>query len=198
MLTVQEYADQRGCAPKTVYNALKKHNIQTVEGVSNGKAAQVLPDEAIEQLNQIIRTTPQELTVLKQQLEHRETDYQMALSANREAMQAKDELAHEKDITRVEALEKVSDIEQKFTENLTKLSADFSKSLADKEEELEELRNSLKKSEEEKQQLKAQIKEQTDLLAWSQEHPIKNAWKYIGGHNNESSKGHESASKADS
>ena len=198
MLTVQEYADQRGCAPKTVYNALKKHNIQTVEGVSNGKAAQVLPDEAIEQLNQIIRTTPQELTVLKQQLEHRETDYQMALSANREAMQAKDELAHEKDITRVEALEKVSDIEQKFTENLTKLSADFSKSLADKEEELEELRNSLKKSEEEKLQLKAQIKEQTDRLAWSQEHPIKNAWKYIGGQNNESSKGHKSASKADS
>lgn len=197
MLTVQEYAEQRGCAPKTVYNALKKHNIQTVEGVSNGKAAQVLPDEAIEQLNQIIKTTPQELTVLKQQLEHRETDYQMALSANREAMQAKDELAHEKDITRVETLEKVSDIEQKFTENLTKLRADFSKSLADKEE-LEELRDSLKKSEEENRQLKAQIKELTDLLTWSQEHPIKNAWKYIGGQKNASTEDHESTSKADS
>lgn len=198
MLTVNEYAEQRGCSAKAVYNAIKKHSIPTKEGVSNGKAAQLLPDESVELLNQLIRTTPQELSVIKQQLEIRETDYRLALEANREAMATKDELAREKDITRSTVLSEIREIESRFTIDLGKIRKDYAQHLENKEKEIGELHKEKGALEDENRELKAKVKELTERLEWSQEHPFKNAWKYIGGQKNAPAEDNENASSQDS
>lgn len=198
MLTIKEYAEQRGCAPKTVYNALKKHQLKTVDGVSNGKAAQFLDDETIEQLNQIIRTSPQELSILKQQLEIRTADYQLALEANKEVMRAKDELAYEKDKTRKQLLDEVVRIEDNFSRDLISIRSDFNQQLENKEAEIRKLNNELSTISKENESLRAQVKKLKELLNWSQEHPIKNAWKHRKGKNNASAKSNQNTSNTDS
>lgn len=62
MITVQEYAVERGCSRQAVYNALKKYKLETVQGVSNGKSTQYLTDETIAKLNEVIRPTNNEIS----------------------------------------------------------------------------------------------------------------------------------------
>ena len=42
---VSEFAAQRGMTVQGVYKAIKRHNIPTQQGVSNGKSAQFMTDE---------------------------------------------------------------------------------------------------------------------------------------------------------
>ncbi|MBR5179400.1 MAG: hypothetical protein IKW90_11450 [Lachnospiraceae bacterium] len=68
-VTVAEFAAQRGMTRQGVYKAMKRFNIPTFQGVSNGKSTQFMSDEDAQKLNEMLGPTEASNLILKQNLE---------------------------------------------------------------------------------------------------------------------------------
>lgn len=68
-ISIADYAKTRDVSPQTVYNHLKKLNLETVRGVSEGKPAKLLTPEAQFELDQVLRPTKQSQTTLQKLVE---------------------------------------------------------------------------------------------------------------------------------
>ena len=68
-VTVAEFAAQRGMSRQGVYNAIKRYEIPTYQGVSNGKSTQFMSDEDADRLNELLGPTEASNMILKQNLE---------------------------------------------------------------------------------------------------------------------------------
>lgn len=64
-ISVSDYAKSRDVSPQTVYNHLNKLKLETVRGVSEGKAAKLLTPETQFQLDQVLKPTKQSQTTLQ-------------------------------------------------------------------------------------------------------------------------------------
>lgn len=142
--TVQEYAKERGVTPQAVYNAIKRNNVSTIQGVSNGKSAQFLDDEAQAILDQGMKPTQKsnEIAVASIQLE----------IANREiALLREKELEVEE--TRMHMLARVeelgSDLDVRLTEltnelnmERAELKASYTKELSECQRKIDILKDS--------------------------------------------------------
>lgn len=64
-ISVANYAKTRDVSPQTVYNHLNKLKLETVRGVSEGKAAKLLTPETQFQLDQVLKPTRQSQTTLQ-------------------------------------------------------------------------------------------------------------------------------------
>ena len=75
---VSEFAAQRGMSVQGVYKAIKRHNIPTLKGVSNGKSAQFMTDEDAARLNELLGPTATQTLVLQQSMKYDMTVAQTA------------------------------------------------------------------------------------------------------------------------
>ena len=68
-ISIADYAKTRDVSPQTVYNHLKRLDLETVRGVSEGKPAKLLTPEAQFELDQVLRPTKQSQTTLQKLVE---------------------------------------------------------------------------------------------------------------------------------
>ena len=68
-ISIADYAKTRDVSPQTVYNHLKKLDLETVRGVSEGKPAKLLTPDVQFQLDQVLRPTKQSQTTLQKLVE---------------------------------------------------------------------------------------------------------------------------------
>ena len=172
---VSEFAAQRGMSVQGVYKAIKRHNIPTLKGVSNGKSAQFMTDEDAARLNELLGPTATETLVLKQNLT---TDMFLAREAlekeyTKKKAELDKELKDEVNITRKEMLDHVKD----GVSEMKKMLEDERKSTIKKlEKENEELKSKNEALSEQNQKLTNELTELREQLKYIQAHPLISAW----------------------
>lgn len=129
MITIQEYANERGCSRQAVYNMINKHHLPTENGISNGKAAQFLSNETVEKLNQLIRPTSKEVSTLSETLQLDLMNRESKLKD--EALAAKDQTIKEIGETRAQMLERIEAVSSDFKKELAEIRSDYEARLLD-------------------------------------------------------------------
>lgn len=143
-MTVQEYAKERGVTPQAVYNAIKRNKVFTIQGVSNGKSAQFLDDEAQAILDQGMKPTQKsnEIAVASIQLEI--ANREIALLREKE-LEVKETRMHM--LARVEALGadldmRLVELTNELNKERAELKALYTKELREREREVSILKES--------------------------------------------------------
>lgn len=143
-MTVQEYAKERGVTPQAVYNAIKRNKVSTIQGVSNGKSAQFLDDEAQAILDQGMKPTQKsnEIAVASIQLEI--ANREIALLREKE-LEVKETRMHM--LARVEALGsdldmRLAELTNELNKERAELKALYTKELREREREVSILKES--------------------------------------------------------
>lgn len=213
MITVQDYANERGCSRQAVYNMLNKYQLRTEQGISNGKSTQFLPEETVERLNQLIHPTTKEISTLSDtlslQLAEREGELRKEIAAAKdevkeakdETLRVKDDLAREKDETRKQALAEVANVEHKFSERLDAQQSSFQKILKAKDEEIASLKDEVFELKRELEERNRTVKQSVEREEYAVEHPFRafrENYKKNKEIKNASAKGNESTSNSDS
>lgn len=191
---VSEFAAQRGMTVQGVYKAIKRHNIPTQQGVSNGKSAQFMTDEDAQRLNELLGPTESSNLILKNQLELQiQTEREQLIKEKADKIE---ELLREKEkemtVTRELMMNKFGDYSTDTTVALNQLSSNINSSLDEVKEayklNLQAKEEKIAELEKDNEDLKAQVKRlkdklQTTLdkntqlqndLKFAQEHPYKN------------------------
>lgn len=180
MITVQDYAIQRGCSRQAVYSMINKYHLPTEKGISHGKSTQFLPDETVEKLNQLIRPTSKEVATLsdsiQMELMERETKLKDETTlAKNETILAKNETIQEIKVTRLEMLARIEkiahDFERQLSDERTKFSSERETLLREKSEKDLAISALRLENEQLRQQIGALSKELERIKA----HPIKSA-----------------------
>lgn len=173
--TIQEYARERGVTPQAIYVAIKRHNVPTIQGVSNGKPAGYLDDEAQAILDQVMKPTQKsnEIAVASLQLEI--ANREIALLREKE-LEVEETRVHM--LARVEELSsgldlRLLDLTQELAQERTELKTSY-------ERELNQIKQELTKANEEITRLNVElvaayetIKKQTAQIKQLEEHPFK-------------------------
>lgn len=142
--TILDYANNRGVTKQAVYSAIKKNGIETYQGVSNGKSAQYLSDEAIFELDQVIRPSQKSMAIMEANIEKMRADQDKEIArgvieAKNETIHAKDELRDELVITRGQMLEQIQSIGASISADIDKrIESNIVSRLEDKIYELEQ------------------------------------------------------------
>ena len=142
--TILDYANDRGVTKQAVYSAIKKNGIETYQGVSNGKSAQYLSDEAIFELDQVIRPSQKSMAIMEANIEKMRADQDKEIArgvieAKNETIHAKDELRDELVITRGQMLEQIQSIGASISADIDKrIESNIVSRLEDKIYELEQ------------------------------------------------------------
>lgn len=185
VITVQDYATKRGCSRQTVYNAIRRHDVKTEQGVANGKSAQYLDDEAVQRLDQLIKPTQKELTVLSDSINmeiikaERQAEQEASKrveTALREKSQKQEELTREVVETRKQMVQTVStevsrlskeiaDMRADYQKIIADMKADYQKEIAEKDAELEKKRKLLLECADRMQELSDRLKQADKLIA---------------------------------
>lgn len=171
MITIQEYAVERGCSRQAVYNAIKKYNLETVQGISNGKAAQYLTDETRAKLNEVIRATSTEVSNLNNTMSLAIATRENEL--NKEIIKAKEETNEELKHTRELMLARVTDSMQGLNETLASMRAEYKEHLATKNKKINELTQILNEKQQEITQLQQELAAAQARIKQLEEHPFK-------------------------
>ena len=173
MITIQEYANERGCSRQAVYSMINKHHLPTKKGISNGKSTQFLPDETVEKLNQLIRPTPKEVATLSDSVQMKLMERETKLKD--ETILAKNETIQEIKVTRLEMLARIEkiahDFERQLSDERTKFSSERETLLREKSEKDHAISALRLENEQLRQQIGALSKELERIKA----HPIKSA-----------------------
>lgn len=142
--TILDYANERGVTKQTVYAAIKKNKIETYQGIANGKSAQYLSDEAIGELDQLIRPSQKSVAILEASMavmeaQRAEIIARGVVEAKDETIRAKDELNQEIFTTRAQMLEQIHDIGASISADIDKrIESNIVSRLEDKIYELEQ------------------------------------------------------------
>lgn len=196
---VSDFAKQRGMTVQGVYKAIKRHNIPTQQGVSNGKSAQFMTDEDAQRLNEMLGPTEASNLILAKNLE-------LQIQTEREALiQEKadkvESLLREKEaemtITREEMLKRVDTGVAEMHQMVDELRAEYRhkedlniKLFKKREAEYQAENERLKKENQELTEKNSRLKERLNQtlerntllqnqLVEAQQHPYKNlraAW----------------------
>ena len=181
MITIQEYANERGCSRQAVYSMINKHHLPTKKGISNGKSTQFLPDETVEKLNQLIRPTSKEVSTLSETLQLDLMNRESKLKD--EALAAKDQTIKEISETREQMLEKIEAVSSDFKLALSDLKSDYEARLSNQEaaftREKSEKDTLIASLRAENDSLRKELRAAQDELAYIKAHPIKSAHKII-------------------
>lgn len=178
MITIQEYANERGCSRQAVYNMINKHHLPTENGISNGKAAQFLSNETVEKLNQLIRPTSKEVSTLSETLQLDLMNRESKLKD--EALAAKDQTIREIGETRTQMLERIEAVSSDFKKELAEIRSDYEARLLDQKasflRQKSEDDDRISSLEIENERLKAELEAALAELESIKQHPWKSAY----------------------
>jgi DNA repair exonuclease SbcCD ATPase subunit len=179
-ISVSDYAKSRDVSPQTVYNHLKKLELETVRGVSEGKAAKLLTPDTQFQLDQVLKPTKQSQTTLQKLVVAQDG----IIKAQRESIDAlkgfitaeretRDKFLARADGISAEVKDVSAEVIQKAVEdafeksiNWDKQQQKFQKQMAEKDKIIEEKDALIKAQREEIEKLKG-------LLSEAVQHPYK-------------------------
>ena len=173
-ISIADYAKTRDVSPQTVYNHLKKLELETVRGVSEGKAAKLLTPDTQFQLDQVLKPTKQSQTTLQKLVVAQDG----IIKAQRESIDAlKGFITAERDtrdkfLARADGIsaevKDVSAVEDAFEKSINwdKQQQKFQKQMAEKDKIIEEKDALIKAQREEIEKLKG-------LLSEAVQHPYK-------------------------
>lgn len=182
-VTVAEFAAQRGMTRQGVYKAIKRFEIPTFQGVSNGKATQFMSDEDAKRLNEMLGPTEASNLILKQNLELQiQTEREQLIQKNADKVES---VLREKEVemttTRTQMMERIETGVSEMHQMVDEVRADFKKALNDKEKRITELENEKKDLQEQitrlKEKLQVTLDKNTVLqneLVFAQQHPYRN------------------------
>jgi len=182
-VTVAEFAAQRGMTRQGVYKAIKRFEIPTFQGVSNGKATQFMSDEDAKRLNEMLGPTEASNLILKQNLELQiQTEREQLIQKNADKVES---VLREKEVemtaTRTQMMERIESGVSEMHQMVDEVRADFKKALNDKEKRITELENEKKDLQDQitrlKEKLQIALDKNTVLqneLVFAQQHPYKN------------------------
>lgn len=182
-VTVAEFAAQRGMTRQGVYKAIKRFEIPTFQGVSNGKATQFMSDEDAKRLNEMLGPTEASNLILKQNLELQiQTEREQLIQKNSEKVES---VLREKEVemtkTRSQMMERIETGVSEMHQMVDEVRADFKKALNDKDKRITELENEKKDLQDQiarlKEKLQVTLDKNTVLqneLVFAQQHPYKN------------------------
>ena len=191
---VSEFAAQRGMTVQGVYKAIKRHNIPTQQGVSNGKSAQFMTDEDAQRLNELLGPTESSNLILKNQLELQiQTEREQLIKEKADKIE---ELLREKEkemtVTRELMMNKFGDYSTDTTIALNNMRSDMTASIDAvkeaykvnidaKDARISELENDKRNLEDQIERLKEKLQIALDKntvlqneLVFAQQHPYKN------------------------
>lgn len=182
-VTVAEFAAQRGMTRQGVYKAMKRFEIPTFQGVSNGKATQFMSDEDAKRLNEMLGPTEASNLILKQNLELQiQTEREQLIQKNADKVES---VLREKEVemttTRTQMMERIETGVSEMHQMVDEVRADFKKALNDKDKRITELENEKKDLQDQitrlKEKLQVTLDKNTILqneLVFAQQHPYKN------------------------
>ena len=182
-VTVAEFAAQRGMTRQGVYKAIKRFEIPTFQGVSNGKATQFMYDEDAKRLNEMLGPTEASNLILKQNLELQiKTEREQLIQKNADKVES---VLREKEVemtaTRNQMMERIESGVSEMHQMVDEVRADFKKALNDKEKRITELENDKRNLEAQIERLKEKLQIALDKntvlqneLVFAQQHPYKN------------------------
>lgn len=142
---ISEFATQRGMTVQGVYKAIKRHNIPTYQGVSNGKSAQYMTDEDAQRLNELLGPTEASNLILANTLQVEIANRETALlrEKEKEILETRKQMLdtlHTEVGSINDSIDKVSSEYQAYREELKEAHeqtvADLKEQLAEKEEQL--------------------------------------------------------------
>ena len=174
---VSEFAAQRGMTVQGVYKAIKKHNIPTQQGVSNGKSAQFMTDEDAARLNEILGPTESSNLILKNTLELQiQTEREELIRKTGDKVEATlREKAEEVEKTRSMMLDRidsgVSEMKQIAEEERAGTMKLYQSQIKEQKEEITELKGKIDTLSTENQELKERIKKLEEMLVEAVNHP---------------------------
>ena len=182
-VTVAEFAAQRGMTRQGVYKAMKRFEIPTFQGVSNGKATQFMSDEDAKRLNEMLGPTEASNLILKQNLELQiQTEREQLIQKNADKVES---VLREKEVemttTRTQMMERIETGVSEMHQMVDEVRADFKKALNDKDKRITELENEKKDLQDQITRLKDKLQVTLDKntilqneLVFAQQHPYKN------------------------
>lgn len=177
-VTVAEFATQRGMSRQGVYNAIKRYEIQTYQGVSNGKSTQFMSDEDAARLNELLGPTESSNLILKQNLELqiRTEREELLKEASSKVEATLREKADEVEKTRTMMLDRidngVSEMKQMLESERNGTIKMLEKDNADQKKEIEKLKTENKNLSDENERLRLELKTALEKLKYTQAHPI--------------------------
>lgn len=178
MITIQEYANDRGCSRQAVYNMINKYHLPTENGISNGKSTQFLPDETVVKLNQLIRPTSKEVSTLSETLQLDLMNRESKLKD--EALAAKDQTIKEIGETRTQMLERIEAVSSDFKKELAEIRSDYEARLLDQKasflRQKSEDDDRISSLESENAKLKSDLEAALTELESIKQHPWKSAY----------------------
>ena len=182
-VTVAEFAAQRGMTRQGVYKAIKRFEIPTFQGVSNGKSTQFLSDEDAKRLNEMLGPTEASNLILKQNLELQiQTEREQLIQKNSEKVES---VLREKEVemttTRTQMMERIESGVSEMHQMVDEVRADFKKALAAKEKQIQKLEGENSELKEQIKRLKERLQlkiDENDVLQseliYAQNHPYRN------------------------
>ncbi len=182
-VTVAEFAAQRGMTRQGVYKAIKRFEIPTFQGVSNGKSTQFMSDEDAKKLNEILGPTEASNLILKQNLELQiQTEREQLIQKNADKVESVlREKEEEMTTTRTQMMERIESGVSEMHQMVDEVRADFKKALANKEKQIQKLEDEkadlLEQIKRLKERLQLKIDENEVLqseLIFAQNHPYRN------------------------
>lgn len=174
---VSEFAAQRGMTVQGVYKAIKRHNIPTLQGVSNGKSAQFMTDEDAARLNELLGPTEASNLILKNTLELQiRTEREKLVKETGDKVEATlREKADEVEKTRTLMLERidngVSEMKQIVEEERAGTMKLYQSQIEEQKEEITELKGKIDTLTKENQELKDKVNYLDGLLVEAVNHP---------------------------
>lgn len=182
-VTVAEFAAQRGMTRQGVYKAMKRFDIPTFQGVSNGKATQFMSDEDAQRLNEMLGPTEASNLILKQNLELQiQTEREAIIQKNADKVESVlREKEEEMTKTREMVLGKVDEKMDGLQQVLCDMRNTYDERIKDKEARISELEQEKEELAEQNARLKERLQialdKNTQLqneLVFAQNHPYRN------------------------
>ena len=203
-VTVAEFATQRGMSRQGVYKAIKRYEIPTFQGVSNGKSTQFMSDEDAQRLNELLGPTETSNMILKQNLELQiQQDREQLIQEKAEKVeQLLREKEEEMTVTREEMISRVESGVSEMHQMMDELRAEYrhkedhnvqlyKKQMEEKQAEIDKLQAIINDLTYENSRLKDRLTttlERNTLLqnqlVEAQQHPYKNLKRYWGDRKN--------------
>lgn len=174
---VSEFAAQRGMTVQGVYKAIKRHNIPTQQGVSNGKSAQFMTDEDAARLNELLGPTESSNLILKNTLELQlQTEREELIKKTGDKVEATlREKAEEVEKTRSMMLDRidsgVSEMKQIAEEERAGTMKLYQSQIKEQKAEITELKEKIYTLTTENQALKERINQLEGMLVEAVNHP---------------------------
>lgn len=182
-VTVAEFAAQRGMTRQGVYKAMKRFDIPTFQGVSNGKSTQFMSDEDAKRLNEMLGPTEASNLILKQNLELQiQTEREELIQKNADKVESVlREKEAEMTTTRTQMMERIETGVSEMHQMVDEVRADFKRALNDKDKRITELEKEKDDLKDQiarlKERLQVTLDKNTQLqneLVFAQNHPYKN------------------------